>query len=146
MNQRSLRGESALDLAIEEGDFAMSKYLVDHGAEVNAAPGDHVTSPRAMMSHCHSGTGETPLHRASSTGNLQIAAYLIEHGADLQAKNAAGQSVLDVADKLHRNDSQSVFDYLLEHVHAEISLVPDTDTISIDGPCSDPESDDQDAL
>ena len=58
-----------------------ARYLVEHGADVNAA-GDY---------------GWTPLHAAAYQGLNDVIEYLVSKGANIDAKDALGQTPLSIA-------------------------------------------------
>jgi len=64
-------------------DVEVLKYLVSHGADVNAKEF----------------YGNTPLHVAAEfNSNVEVLKYLVSQGADVQAKNNDGIAPLDFAD------------------------------------------------
>jgi len=72
--------------AAADGDFVMVKALLDQGVNVN---GLDPTDPQA----------NTALHAAIDPGHFPVAKLLFQRGADLAAKNAAGETPLDLARK-----------------------------------------------
>ncbi len=48
--------------------------------------------------------GATPLHWAALKGQLEIASYLLEKGADADARNNAGETPLQVAERAKRTE------------------------------------------
>ena len=78
----------ALLFACENGQLNAVKYLVEHGADVNAK--DNL--------------GRAPLSFAAERGNLELVKYLVDHGADVNAvyfggtplRNAAGNGSLEL--------------------------------------------------
>ena len=58
-----------------------ARYLVEHGADVNA-PGDY---------------GWTPLHSAAYQGLNDVIEYLVSRGANIDAKDALGQTPLSIS-------------------------------------------------
>jgi hypothetical protein len=70
----------AMFTAIAKGDIATVRTLLAMKAEINFTL-----------------SGTTPLHMATEKGYSNIVQLLIEHGADLLAKNAQGQTPLEVA-------------------------------------------------
>ena len=87
-------------VAVRCGNKAIAQFLLDHGAEVNAAPpGGPAYAPLHIAAHegfkavaellierkadlnQRDGAGETPLHVAVSQGSLPLAQLLLEHGA-----------------------------------------------------------------
>jgi len=71
------------------------KYLIDHGADVNAKSKD----------------GETPLIITCKRQNGCIVKYLIDNGADMNIKNAKGEKPLTIAYKLRNG---TIIKYLME--------------------------------
>ena len=49
--------------------------------------------------------GNTPMHVAAYFGNLEIVQALVDEGGNIAAKNGAGMSALNIADKLHDGDA-----------------------------------------
>ena len=75
-------GSEALYTAIEKGDVAMVRLLVEAGADVNAAEGFG---------------GNTPLHEAVEQGDAEIVKILVEAGADVEAKGYFDRTPLSLA-------------------------------------------------
>ncbi len=90
LNKFSGDGFQALGLAAFFGQADAARILIEAGSEVDTSSQNdlHVT----------------PLHSAVASGNVQIAGLLLENGADVKAVNAAGQSVLEVADANGRSE------------------------------------------
>ena len=65
----------------------MVALLLDKGADPN------------IVSTYGDGGGESPLYIAAKYGMKEIAALLLENGAEVNAKNHAGKTPLDVAEK-----------------------------------------------
>ena len=75
IDQRNHLGETPLMIATQEGNFETVTYLVEHGADVNAAK---------------PGGGETPLRFAIDNNDYRMVEYFIEHGADVDQANQFG--------------------------------------------------------
>ncbi len=75
-------GSEALYTAIEKGDVAMVRLLVEAGADVNAAAGFG---------------GNTPLHEAVEQGDVEIVKILVAAGADVEAKGYFDRTPLTLA-------------------------------------------------
>jgi len=82
-NLSGSNGESLLMLAVQAGNPETIKYLLEHGADVNAA------GP----------TGMTPLHVAAQQGEEEIILLLLKNKADINAVTADGQSPMELAIK-----------------------------------------------
>ena len=85
VDDTGLGGGTALQLACYAGDLSMVRFLLEHGAWVDA---DMDTA---------SGHNETSLHAAVGRGHETIVALLLEHGADPTLENWNGETALDVA-------------------------------------------------
>ena len=77
--------ESILHSWIERSDITALrkesvKLLLDHGVDINIEE-----------------SGYTPLHKAVARRNFDVMKWLIEWGADINAEDAAGETVLDMA-------------------------------------------------
>ena len=81
-------------------DTAVSRWLLDHGAFVNA----------------QMDIGWTALHLAACNGRLEIMHLLLEHNADIHARNDRGEVALHIAVCHFRNNSQiNILQLLLDH-------------------------------
>lgn len=74
-------GMQLLSLATHTGNIAVAKFLLEHGAEVDALDVD----------------GSTPLRYAASQGYFELAKLLLEYGARADATDGKGQTPLDYA-------------------------------------------------
>lgn len=72
-------GDTALHVAVREGDIRIVELLLGYGA--NTETGDLWN-------------GDTPLHLAAAEGQRQIAEVLLHHGADPEARNIAHRTPL----------------------------------------------------
>ncbi|KXZ24286.1 hypothetical protein AYB33_10975 [Leptospira santarosai] len=87
----SLNGNKPLHYAVDFHNFQITKYFVEHGADVNAENND----------------GQTPLHKATK---IEIIKYLVENGANMNAKDNDGQTPLHKATKWR---SFEIIEYLI---------------------------------
>ena len=78
----------------EAGNKEIVELLIAKGADVNVKVEDEI---------------ETPLHSAASRGHKEIVELLIAEGADVNAKNCAGKTPLDAAQK------KGIVDLLRKH-------------------------------
>jgi ankyrin repeat protein len=126
VNDTDQEGRPPLMHAIlaEDVDPIMVKYLIDHGADINAfdkgeqwtalhfaARGQDEAIARLLL---EAGAtvdpldrfGNTPLWRCvfSTSPNLGLIRMLIAHGADIHRKNSHGMSPIDMARKMGRHD------------------------------------------
>ena len=111
----SADGFQPLHLASFFGQLATARWLIDHGADVNAvAQNDmrvqplHSAAANGSVEVCNllleSGAdvngrqhgGWTPIHAAVAAGNKELEDLLLEHGADPSVTNDEGKSVEDV--------------------------------------------------
>lgn len=79
LDYRDFDGKTPLEVAMERGQLAMARTLVQLGADVDQPIGKQ---------------GEVLLHRAARTGNFGFASLLIELGADPDPVNNAGKTPL----------------------------------------------------
>lgn len=82
--------------AARNGDLTKISYLVDLGANINAAYDD----------------GSTVLHLSASNSNLSCVSYFVDHGANINAKNSAGLTPSHYA---AINGSSICLSYLIAH-------------------------------
>lgn len=105
--------ENALTEAVERGDLAVAKVLIDAGANVNAAD----TYKQSLVLRASSGNRDmvkllidagadvniansykiTPLASAAEQGQLEIVKMLLAAGAKVNARNTSGGTALSVA-------------------------------------------------
>ena len=99
VNVRDRYGRTPLILACYQADASIVKALIQHGADVNLADGNGLS---------------TPLHRAAYAGNAEVAEVLIKEGADVDVRDGALRTPLAVAcASYHRRDPR-VLSVLLE--------------------------------
>lgn len=78
---------TALHFAILTDKKEIVRLLLDHSADVNAAP-----------------TGESPLHLAAREGSREVVELLVERGADLSARTHQGMTPLTIAESTGRSE------------------------------------------
>ena len=78
-----LAGLTPLGLAAAYGHRNIAEFLLNHGANVDAASAD--------------GFEQTPLNKAAQYGSADVAALLLDHGADIDARDIAGATPLEWA-------------------------------------------------
>jgi ankyrin repeat protein len=118
LDARSADGFPPVGLAIFFGHGALARWLIEQGADVNAAAenAQRVAPLHAAAAVCDRETlamllargadvhakqqqDFTPLHGAASRGDVAIAELLLAHGADRDARSADGMTPADVARK-----------------------------------------------
>ena len=108
INRKDKNGNTPLHLAINNGNKAVAKLLIDNGADLNTAD----------VSSRNDKNGNTPLHLAAENGNIEVIKLLINSGADLNtadvsSRNAhGGKSALEYA--VLRQDSNKVSKAMFE--------------------------------
>jgi uncharacterized protein len=129
LRSRTSDGFYAAALAIFFHHGALARWLIEQGADVNAAADNamKVAPVHAAAAACDRETmalllergadpnarqqaDYTPLHGAASRGDVEMAKLLLAHGADRNAKGSDGQSIADVA----RGHGQPAFAEWLE--------------------------------
>jgi len=86
-DENGYKGETALLNAAFWGRVEITKLLIQHRADVNAA----------------AERGIVPLHEAVRMGNLEVARMLIAHGAKVNAKDNEGKTPLDWVDSFSKS-------------------------------------------
>lgn len=81
-------GLTALHGAAEKGDIDLIRFLLEHGANVNA------TTTTAGETALHTVVANIAIHAPTETQISAIAALLLNHGANLEAKNETGATPL----------------------------------------------------
>ncbi len=81
INVRDEDGLTPLHLAAQHGHLKLARFLIDHGASVDA---------RDLM-------GATPLHRAIYEGHTHVVRLLLDRGANVHARDNEGNAPLDAA-------------------------------------------------
>ena len=87
---RSRSGYLLLHTAIQEQDFTLCRYLIDHGTSVNAEVVPLHNDRRRIYN-------EHPLHLAAELGDIDLCRLLIEHGAIVDAEMKGGRTALHLA-------------------------------------------------
>ena len=116
LHSRTPDGFYAAALAVFFRHGALARWLIEAGADVNAAADNamRVAPVHAAAAACDRETmtlllergadanarqqaDYTPLHGAASRGDIEMAKLLLAYGADRNAKGSDGQSIADVA-------------------------------------------------
>ena len=87
INKKNKRGETALMIAIEDGDARLAYILIEKGANVNEKNGE-----------------TTALMLASARNYDCIVTKLIEKGAKLDETDENGETALDFVDRVPQDD------------------------------------------
>jgi ankyrin repeat protein len=113
MNKRKMDEERAEELfeAVEKGDIAVVKGLIEGGVDVNVRDKDnntplHVTNNPEVAElllkngadlNARNKDGWTPLYLAAQQGHADVAELLIRNGADVNARNKYNETPLHSA-------------------------------------------------
>ena len=103
--QDSLEGR--LQVAIEGGDTARAKFLIDEGADITSRI-----------------VGETALGWAVLQGNVELVRYLLERGADVHQRTSEGDLIGNAAlgkGEAGTIDEKQKYDELIAFLRGEIS-------------------------
>lgn len=123
LQSRTADGFPALGVAIFFGHGALARWLIEQGADVNAAAGNaarvaplHAAAAvrdretlrmlleRGADPNARQQSDYTPLHGAASRGEIEIAKLLLTHGAQRDARATDGMTPADVARKYGQNE------------------------------------------
>jgi ankyrin repeat protein len=129
LDTRTPDGFPPLGLAIFFGHGPLARWLIEQGADVNAAAANpqRVTPAHAAAAMCDRETMRllldrgadpnarqqmdyTPLHGAASRGDIEMAKLLLEFGADREAKASDGMTAGEVARKYGKGEFAEWFD------------------------------------
>lgn len=118
LRSRTSDGFPGLGLAIFFGHGALARWLIEQGADVNAAAENpqrvapvHAAAAvrdretlrllleRGADANAKQQMDYTPLHGAASRGDVEMAELLLAHGADANARAGDGMTPADVARK-----------------------------------------------
>lgn len=118
LERRSEDGYPPLGLAIFFRRPDVAKFLIERGADVNAAAQNkqrvapvhaacavqdyetlQLLLARGADPNARQEMDYTPFHDAAGRGNVEIARLLLKHGANANARTADGQTPADVAEK-----------------------------------------------
>lgn len=113
VNAFDSKRSTALIHACGQGQTAMVRLLLTHGADAGIAAASGVNALWAALSQAHTEVlqellfagvdvnqtvaGFPPLHLASALGSTEHTAMLLEYGADVQARDAQSQTALHAA-------------------------------------------------
>lgn len=131
VNSRTADGYPAAPMAIFFGHGALARWLIEQGADVDAAAenAQRVAGVHAAAAACDRETMQmllarganpnakqqmdyTALHGAASRGDVEMARLLIAHGADRTAKGSDGMTPADVARKYGKGEFAEWIDTL----------------------------------
>ena len=106
-------GEGRDQSTTDPGGLEAVKFLLEHGADINAA----------------NDNGQTALHGAASAANPEVSKFLLEHGANPSLKDNIGRTPLGVAED-NRTDkyraNQNLSPALIESTWALLHKIPTT--------------------
>ncbi|KAL7929902.1 ankyrin repeat-containing domain protein [Trichoderma chlorosporum] len=111
LDENSYFGETAIAVACQNGNQAITQALIDAGANIQLA----------------SFEGETPLHMAATQGHLNIVTLLLKNGADHNAINNSSATALHYAAHGGYTDIVKILlqygaDYLVQNFQGLIPL------------------------
>lgn len=124
VDKKDIAGQTPLMYAAEAGGLEMVKYLVEMGADVDAASGikgrgtpliyaastnqievvKYLLENNADINATTKSQNETALIWAVAAGSTTVVRILVERGADQKITNKKGDNVIDIAKSLNRKD------------------------------------------
>ncbi|KAJ3336072.1 hypothetical protein HDU83_009703, partial [Entophlyctis luteolus] len=121
--------QTPLHIASKHGQLPNAKWLVEHGANVNAenvnkwtplhiaSSNGHLEVVKWLVEHGANVNAEeehkgTPLHFASQNGHLEVVKWLVEHGANVNAEESKKWTPLHIASQ---NGHLEVVKWLVDH-------------------------------
>ena len=123
LQSRTADGFPALGVAIFFGHGALARWLIEQGADVNAAADNaarvaplHAAAAmrdrdttrllleRGADPNARQQSDYTPLHGAASRGDIELAELLLAHGAQPDARGSDGMTPADVARKYGKDE------------------------------------------
>jgi ankyrin repeat protein len=114
INQRNKGGATSLHIACREGNFEITKILVDNGANVNIVDNE----------------GWSPLMRASLAGNKDIVELLLKNGAKAHLLNSLNETAL-----IHATTSRCV--ECINKIIENGNLIKNVDTVLLKSQIAD---------
>ena len=114
INQRNKGGATSLHISCREGNFEITKILVDNGANVNIVDNE----------------GWSPLMRASLAGNKDIVELLLKNGAKAHLLNSLNESAL-----IHATTSKCV--ECINQIIENGNLIKNVDTLLLKSQIAD---------
>jgi len=113
-------GTSALVLAIENVHFELAKYLVEQGADVNAAA--QGWTPLIMLEYVrrpNTGKGLPPPESNDTVTSMELAKILLDHGADVNARQTK-----EIDDRQRNNQNRiGATAFFLAAKHADVPMM-----------------------
>ncbi|KAG6855551.1 hypothetical protein H0H87_001140 [Tephrocybe sp. NHM501043] len=79
------KGETPLHLSTQQGHHEIVKFLVEHGADVNAKGEKKILGLSSLADFLQGLDDMTPLHESAHNGHYEIVKFLVEHDADVNA-------------------------------------------------------------
>lgn len=92
--------KTPLHYAVEQENFQIAQYLIEHGANVNAQD----------IEKC----GDTPLGNIGATCSLKMAKFLVNHGANPAAPGWMQLSAIHRAKDRKKQEGVEVYEFLLQ--------------------------------
>ncbi|WP_371223056.1 ankyrin repeat domain-containing protein [Orientia tsutsugamushi] len=128
-NTFSTQNKHMLPYIASQGDIELLQYLIDHGANVNAANHWGNTALHVASSHrsIHIAkllldnnanpdpqdiNNNTPLHLATANGHIDIIKLLLNHGSDVNLPSGVNETALEIAWIKYSEDPEQYFEII----------------------------------